>query len=72
MGALIENAARLAHRRVRICGSDEGHAVTLSVEDDGPGIDMQRREQALIREIKCVAAAAPSKRNDVFLRRSRE
>jgi signal transduction histidine kinase len=49
MGALIENAARFARRRVRIRGADDGRSAVLSVEDDGPGIDIQRRERALIR-----------------------
>jgi signal transduction histidine kinase len=50
MGALIENAARYARRRVRILSREDADgAVTLSVEDDGPGIDIPRREQALMR-----------------------
>lgn len=45
LGALIENAARHARRRVRICGG----ATWISVEDDGPGIDLSKMESALRR-----------------------
>jgi signal transduction histidine kinase len=39
MGALIENAARYAKRRVRIEGALSTEGRVLRVEDDGPGID---------------------------------
>jgi len=45
LGALIENAARHARRRVRIGGG----ATWISVEDDGPGIDLSKMESALKR-----------------------
>jgi signal transduction histidine kinase len=38
MGALIENAARFAHRRVRIVGENTARLVVY-IEDDGPGMD---------------------------------
>jgi len=47
LGALIENAARFARRRVRIAGNDM-RALTLSVEDDGQGLDISA-ETALMR-----------------------
>jgi signal transduction histidine kinase len=49
IGALAENAARYARRSVRFDGSVEPDAVRLSVEDDGPGIAEDSREQALLR-----------------------
>ena len=49
MGALIENAARHARRRVRIGGGAVSNHVSLSVEDDGPGIDADRIAQAMTR-----------------------
>ncbi len=65
MGALIENAARFARRRVRIRGSiprpdgapgsdPDGaahpvNAVQLNVEDDGPGIESEHIAQATMR-----------------------
>jgi signal transduction histidine kinase len=45
LGALIENAARHARRRVRI----RGGGTWISVEDDGPGIDLSKMESALKR-----------------------
>ena len=48
MGALIENAARFARRRVRI-SAGAASDVTLRVEDDGPGIDADQLAQAIVR-----------------------
>lgn len=47
-GALIENAARYARRRVRVTGEATG-AGSLIVEDDGPGIDSEKVAEALVR-----------------------
>ncbi|HEY6642059.1 sensor histidine kinase [Povalibacter sp.] len=49
MGALIENAARYARRRVQINGSASLQQSELSVEDDGPGIDAELIAQAIAR-----------------------
>lgn len=49
LGALLENAARYAKRTVCVTGSEEAGAVTLSIEDDGPGIAEGRAEAALQR-----------------------
>ncbi len=49
LGALIENAARFARRRVRISGAPMADGSTLFVEDDGPGMDDGRTEAALAR-----------------------
>jgi len=49
LGALIENAARFARRRVRISGLAHADGVTLTIEDDGPGMDEGRAEAALMR-----------------------
>jgi signal transduction histidine kinase len=51
MGALIENAARFARRRVRISGAAAAEVV-LRVEDDGPGIDAQQLAQAVARGVR--------------------
>lgn len=48
MGALIENAARFAHRRVRVSGEVTSHR-RLAIEDDGPGLDAGRAETLLAR-----------------------
>ncbi|HEY0939391.1 MAG TPA: sensor histidine kinase [Steroidobacter sp.] len=47
-GALIENAARYARRRVRITGEAVEGGVLL-VEDDGPGIGPDKVAEALLR-----------------------
>jgi signal transduction histidine kinase len=47
MGALIENAARFARRRVRVSAS--APPVRIDVEDDGPGVGSERAEEALAR-----------------------
>lgn len=49
LGALIENAARYAKRRVRVSASTDDASTQLNVEDDGPGIDERRMEEALTR-----------------------
>lgn len=49
LGALMENAARFARRRVRLTGAPSAEAVSVTVEDDGPGLDAERTEAALIR-----------------------
>ncbi len=48
MGALVENAARFARRRVRIGAKQEGATITLQVEDNGKGLDIDF-EKALMR-----------------------
>jgi len=48
LGALIENAARFARRLVRIVADGQGLR-TLTVEDDGPGIDSKDIATALSR-----------------------
>jgi len=48
LGALIENAARYARRRVRITGKAIEGGVVL-VEDDGPGIESEKIAEVLTR-----------------------
>ncbi|HEY8585116.1 MAG TPA: HAMP domain-containing sensor histidine kinase [Rhodanobacter sp.] len=48
IGALVENAARFARRRVRIGAEEDGTARILRVEDDGKGLNMDA-EKALMR-----------------------
>jgi signal transduction histidine kinase len=48
-GALIENAARYARRRVSIEGAQSIAGCVLSIEDDGPGIDPAQMADALAR-----------------------
>lgn len=48
-GALIENAARYARRRVQIDAAESTTGRMLSVEDDGPGIDPAQMADAFTR-----------------------
>jgi signal transduction histidine kinase len=49
LGALIENAARHARRRVRARGGMETDACRLYVEDDGPGLGREASEAVMER-----------------------
>ncbi|MET0988428.1 MAG: sensor histidine kinase, partial [Steroidobacteraceae bacterium] len=49
LGALTENAARFAHRRVLIRGVSDQSGERLTIEDDGPGLANSRIEEALSR-----------------------
>ena len=49
LGAVLENAARHARRQVRVSGAGGPESTTLSVEDDGPGIDDDLLEQVMRR-----------------------
>jgi signal transduction histidine kinase len=49
LGALTENAARFARRRVRIAAAREPERMRVTVEDDGPGLEDWQTEQALRR-----------------------
>lgn len=58
MGALIENAARYARRRVQIAGAQTLGGRTLSIEDDGPGIDPAQMADAFERGARLDQAGA--------------
>ncbi|WP_262266483.1 sensor histidine kinase [Microvirga yunnanensis] len=49
LGNLAENAATWAAGTVRIVGQREGNAVTLRIEDDGPGVPDDRIDAVLAR-----------------------
>lgn len=49
MGALVENAARFAKRRVRVRAMLDGAASRIYVDDDGPGLGRDRINGALTR-----------------------
>jgi len=48
LGPLLENAARHARRHVRIV-AEQGDSIVLRIADDGPGLDIARYEQAVLR-----------------------
>jgi signal transduction histidine kinase len=49
LGALVENAARHARRQVRVTAGRQGAEVTVTVEDDGPGLDADLADAATAR-----------------------
>jgi signal transduction histidine kinase len=49
LGALVENAARQARRRVRILGRMAAGESLVSIEDDGPGLDSETIEAVVAR-----------------------
>lgn len=48
LGALMENATRFARRQVRVSGRATAQVLELTVEDDGPGLNIST-EEALTR-----------------------
>ena len=50
LGNLIENAAKFSRRRVRVSAGDNGLGQMIAViEDDGPGLPADRREEVMKR-----------------------
>jgi signal transduction histidine kinase len=49
LGNLLENAGRFAHGTVRISSGWTADAVTITVEDDGDGVDPDAMEQLAVR-----------------------
>ncbi|MBW7946052.1 MAG: sensor histidine kinase [Sphingomonadaceae bacterium] len=49
LGALMENAARFARRRVAVSGTVADEEIRITVADDGPGIADARAATALVR-----------------------
>ncbi|MBA4757855.1 sensor histidine kinase [Sphingosinicella sp.] len=49
LGALMENAARFARRRVTVSGTAADNEVCVTIADDGPGIADTRAATALVR-----------------------
>lgn len=52
LGALLENAVRYARRQVRVHGAAGPEWTSLSIEDDGPGIDTQHAAAVLARGVR--------------------
>jgi signal transduction histidine kinase len=49
IGALTENAARFARRRIAISAQREPGLVRIAISDDGPGMEVDRMSQAMLR-----------------------
>lgn len=52
LGNLLDNACKWAKARVRISSVDEGERVTITIEDDGPGLDEHARQTVLERGVR--------------------
>jgi signal transduction histidine kinase len=52
LGNLLDNAARHARRIVRVQGVLQGDHIVFTVDDDGPGIDAEKRADAMRRGVR--------------------
>jgi len=52
LGNLLDNACRAAKSRVLVHSRLEDSAITVDVDDDGPGLDAQLREKVLQRGVR--------------------
>ncbi|MGE4231675.1 MAG: sensor histidine kinase, partial [Dongiaceae bacterium] len=58
LGNLMENACKLARRRVKVAAREQGGALVLAVEDDGPGMTAEQAA-ALVGRGKRLDERAP-------------
>lgn len=49
LGALIENGAHHARRRLRVRGQAQANAATLAIDDDGEGLEGAQAAEAILR-----------------------
>lgn len=49
LGNVMENACKWASRRVRVTARNEGSSLVIVVEDDGPGLPIERRIEVFAR-----------------------
>lgn len=49
LGNLMENACKWAATRVRVTAQQEGRDIVISVDDDGPGVPAENRDEVLGR-----------------------
>ncbi|MBI2754859.1 MAG: sensor histidine kinase [Betaproteobacteria bacterium] len=52
LGNLLDNACKWAAHRVEICAHTDGATLTLTLNDDGPGLDAPQREAVLRRGVR--------------------
>ena len=52
LGNLLDNACKWAKHRVEIGAHSDGTALTLTLDDDGPGLDAQKREAVMRRGVR--------------------
>jgi signal transduction histidine kinase len=60
LGNLLDNACKWARTHVTITSSEDNGAVLISVDDDGPGLDVDKRELVLQRGVRADEAAPGS------------
>ena len=60
LGNLLDNACKWARSRVAISSSLEGDRISISVDDDGPGLDPSLRAQVLQRGVRADQRVAGS------------
>ena len=60
LGNLVDNACKWAKSRVEIRSALDGPAVSITVDDDGPGLDASLREKVLQRGVRADEAAPGS------------
>jgi signal transduction histidine kinase len=49
LGNLMDNACKWAATRVRVSAEKKGRDIVLSIDDDGPGVPKDRRDDVLVR-----------------------
>jgi signal transduction histidine kinase len=60
LGNLLDNACKWAASRVAVASAEDGGGVTLTVDDDGPGLEPSLREAVLQRGVRADEAAPGS------------
>ena len=60
LGNLLDNACKWARTRVTITSSEDNGAILITVDDDGPGLDRDKRELVLQRGVRADEAAPGS------------
>lgn len=60
LGNLLDNACKWARARVLVESVQAADAITIAVDDDGPGLAVELREQVLIRGVRADEKASGS------------
>lgn len=60
LGNLLDNACKWARTRVRLTCSKEDEQIVLTVDDDGPGIELAKREAVTRRRVRADEAVEGS------------
>lgn len=60
LGNLLDNACKWAKSQVSIASAVEGSSVVITVDDDGPGLDVSMREAVLQRGVRADEASPGS------------